>query len=627
MLYSSYLSRFRLLALLGIAAAAGNAYAFQEKTDLAVGYEEDVLDVPETYDPLVGEKPTATRVAQEAARLAEMAGEEVGEQVSTLVRALFDGEKSDDERLEAVAELKNLIPQFESGERVQRALGRQLRRRVNLAEAVLTGLKQTPEADEARDLANEFLVRAAVDFEMGNRRAHATIVRQNYHALRKYPTLFSKVSSVFARDFFNYNLHFVLSEPMMSRLVSDYRTESGGVADCILGAWVTGCQVTDTMIRADIKPSVGTAAFDIIVDGRTVTNTQGVKSPATIYTHGDHPFTIQKPVYFDGQHISSGNATIDINVRNTTTGIATKFDRIPILRGIVRNIAAKEVAKKKPQTDAIAARKMADRALPRFESEVGQKFSEANHNIQSNIMQNLQDKGIKPSAFSARSSNTHLAVSSRTIASETLAAPRPPTTPAPRRGLAIQLHQSAVNASIDALNLSGKMTPSQVIGRIEEALEDLLKRPVAIKRDNVDDSTLFDFSPSDPVRVRFTEDGVVIILRTGFIQLDKDRTVPRHLLEIPMGIELRNGQLVLIPPETDTRSVIALRPQLIEGRASPRTVIQARTVIKELLEKTFTEPEIEVDSNLDLVMGDGTNLRLQITRFEPNDGWLTVVMQ
>ncbi len=158
-------------------------------------------------------------------------------------------------------------------------------------------------------------------------------------------------------------------------------------------------------------------------------------------------------------------------------------------------------------------------------------------------------------------------------------------------------------------------------------MEDLLKRPVAIKRDNVDDSTLFDFSPSDPVRVRFTEDGVVIILRTGFIQLDKDRTVPRHLLEIPMGIELRNGQLVLIPPETDTRSVIALRPQLIEGRASPRTVIQARTVIKELLEKTFTEPEIEVDSNLDLVMGDGTNLRLQITRFEPNDGWLTVVMQ
>ncbi len=171
------------------------------------------------------------------------------------------------------------------------------------------------------------------------------------------------------------------------------------------------------------------------------------------------------------------------------------------------------------------------------------------------------------------------------------------------------------------------MTPTQVVERIEDALEDLLQKEVVIRKDNIEDNTVFDFSPSDPLRVRFTEEGVVIILRTGFIQTDKDRTVPRHLLEIPLGIELRDGELVLIPPKTDTRSIIGLRPQLIEGRASPRSVIQARTVIRELLEKTFPEPTIPVDSNLELKMGDGSNLRLRLTRFDTTDGWLTVVMQ
>ena len=106
MTQSPYFIRTICLAVFAASVLPTNANAFQDKVDLVIGYEDDV---PEDFDPLAGEKPAVTRIAVEAARLAELAGEEVGAKISELIRVLFDGEKTEDERLEAVTELKGLI--------------------------------------------------------------------------------------------------------------------------------------------------------------------------------------------------------------------------------------------------------------------------------------------------------------------------------------------------------------------------------------------------------------------------------------------------------------------------------------------------------------------------------------
>ncbi|MEQ9406654.1 MAG: hypothetical protein RIK87_02970 [Fuerstiella sp.] len=618
-LFVGGLSAFNVLALTPADEKAGLA----DKT----AAEKYDADGPEAEDPLAGELPAGTRVAREAAELAQVAGGEAGQKIQSLLMALYEAGNSDDDRLAAATELRDLIPELGGGDGSAEAIQRQLTRRVDLAETAIRAMKDNSADDATRQLVNEMLIRAGIDYEVGNRSAHAAIARQNYRALRQTaPDVFAQIDTIFSRYYFNYNLHFVLSEPMMSRLLSDYRTETGGVADCILGAWVTGCQVTDTMVRADIRPSQNTAAFDLLVDGHTRTNTQGVKSPATIYTRGNHAFTIRKPTYFDGQQLTSKNATINININNRTTGISTKYDKIPILAGIARKIASKEVQRKQPQADAIAARKLANRALPRFEEEVADKYAEANGNIQNDLMQNLRSRNIEPSAYCARSTETHLAVSSRTITAESLAAPRPPTTPAPRRGLAVQMHQSAVNAAIDSLGISGRMTPTQLVERIEEALSELMNQDVVIDKSNIDNNTIFDFSSSDPLRVRFMENQVILIFRTGFIQEAKNRTVPRHVFEIPVGIEFNNGILELISPGTDTESVIAMKSTPIDP-VSRLERFSARVVLKELLEKAFTEPRIERDTELDLEMADGSPLTLQMTQFYLTDGWMTAIMQ
>lgn len=614
------------LALI-LAGAVALPIQAQELAVPPAPYEEDT---PEVVDPLANEPEADTRIAKDAARIADLVGEEQVEAVSDALAVMFDSTEEDSARIEAASALRELANSLSYADSNQRSAKRQIRRRVRLAEAALFGMRDNPDDEKGRLLANSLILRTAVDFENSGRDAHAEIARMDYQQLKQYhPAIFSRLRSVINDEYFNYNIHMVLSEAILTRLVSDYRSESGGVAECILGAWVTGCQLTDTVVSADIKPSQNSALFELKVNGHTTSNTQGRKSPATVFTRGNHHFNIVKKTFFDGTQFTSSPANMDVNVRNQTVGIRTDFDRIPILRRIVQKIAAKEVAKKHGQSEAIAARKLADEALPRFEREVGQKFAEANGNLQNNVLQNLRNKGIEPQAYSARSSETHLALSSRTMATGNLGGTPPPMTPAPARGIAVQIHESSINAAIDSLGISGKMTVEEVIGRIESSLSDFMGRQLNLRpnKNEADDKTDFDFTETDAIRVRFDEGQVIIILRTGFYQKDKDRQIERHVFEIPLGIALEGGKLALTPPATDAKGILSLRPQAIEGRSSLRSVAQARGVAKGLIDNTFKEPVVKIKSSVDITMADGANLPLRVTQFELTDGWLTVVFE
>lgn len=604
-----------------------SANAFQPESaapaavaDEAASGDEDTGGRPQE-DPLAGEGPVGTRLTADANRLNSAIGE--GTDLSSALARLFnaDGSVGDEDRLKAAAELRQVMSGYDQVTPVSPSVARQLTRRADLAEAAVRSMMQNGATDSVRKMVDELLIRAAVDYESDVRKAHTSIVRDIYRQLREQaPAIYSDISATFARDYFNYNLHFVLSEPMMTRLVSDYRTESGAVEDCILGAWVTGSQVTDTLVQTDIKPSRNSAMFDLKVFGRTLTDTSGRKSPATIYSKGNHRFVVTKPTFFDGQNLSGAAAEMDVKMNTRTVGVSTDYDGVPILGGFARGIAADQAQQKQPQANAIAARKMANRVLPEFEQEIAQKFSEANENIQTNILGNLRKRGILPNVFSARSSETHMAVSSRTVGDATLAAPRAPEAPAPRRGLTIQMHQSALNAAIDSLGISGQMNAFQIIERIEDALSDLINREVTIDKTGVGNDTVFDFSDYDPIRVRFDEGAVVIIMRTGFIQ--PNRKVARHRLEIPFPISVADGKINITTPAVKDGGAGWSSRSLERGN---RAI--ARLVIGQLIKKTFPEPVISKDSTHKVDMGDGSTLSLRTTRLQCSDGWLTVVMQ
>lgn len=591
------------------------------------GYDENPAVA---YDPLKTDLPAATRVAKDVQQIAEIAGDSLGDQLSPLLTTAFDVEASDDDRLASLTNLEELLSSIDRADQNQNAVYRKVGRRVYLAKALVGSLKATSANDEARAIANDLLIRSTVDYENGNRIAHTEVARRRYQQLKlSYPEVYSAVRSTYNSDCFNYNLHIVVSENLIQKLVSDIRCESGPVKDCILGAYVTGTQVTNTRLRADVRPSMNSAAFDLLVSGTTSSNTQGAKSPAVIYTRGQHSFNIAKPVYFDGQRISSGTANMNVNANNQTVGVSTKYDRIPILGGLARKIAFGEAQKKKTESEAIAARKLADKAIPRFESEVNAKFSEANANLEANLLEGLRNRGIAPDSYSARSSESHIAVSSRTIRTATLAANNAPGIPITSDGVSVQIHESAINAGIDSLKLSGRMTIDEVLARVEEALTELARKPISLRSetDDFDRDTDFDFDPADPIRVRLEEGRAVFLLRTGFYQIEKDRRIPRHSFEVPVEVQLDGGKIVLISPNTESKNIAkVIKPRSIEERASPRSIIQARAIAQKLIQGAFKEEVQVIDPNIEVKLGGGQTLPLTFNHFQISDGWISVVL-
>ncbi len=470
----------------------------------------------------------------------------------------------------------------------------------------------------------DLLIHSLLNYERERLGADAENARLAWRALRSdFPAAASSLRSVVNDHYFNHNLHVVVSEDLLSRLISDYRTESGCIAECILGAWVTGSQNTNVDLRADIKPSNDRAAFDLHVNGNVQSSTVAQKSPATVWSQGNNYFWMNKSVYFDGRNVTSTSADFSVDTNSQVTGLATKYDGIPIIRGIVRKIASQKIAESKPQSEALTAQKIRDAALPRFESETNTQFADANDTL-NRMFASLERRDVAPDSTSARSSNTHMAVSTRTIGVARLGGSLQPPSALIATGAAVQLHESALNNAIDALGLQGRtILEKDLATEMEVALSDLFQRDIKLKDglsepvesgEEPEPPTSFVFSPLDPIRVHFNNNQITVVLRAGVLQDGKD-PIPEQIITIPIDMSLQGGKVVLEPGTIGVASKEEADRLKQITRANQIRRILARRVIRR-----------ELSPIIDLQAAGDKTLPVTVSMIQLIDGWLSAEM-
>ncbi len=441
--------------------------------------------------------------------------------------------------------------------------------------------------------------------------------RTAWRSLRsRFPAASEVIRPVVNENYFNHNVHFTVSEDLLSRLISDYRSESGCIADCIMGAWVTGSQTTTVDVRADIRPSLNTAAFDLNVTGNTQSNTKAQKSPATVWTNGNHYFWMNRSVHFDGRHVNASGASFNVDTNSRTVGLATDYDGIPIIRRIVRKMAAQKIAESKPQSEALTASRLREEALPKFQSETDQQFTTGNETL-TRMLDSLERRGVAPDSISARSSNTHIAVSSRTIGVARLGGSVQPPAALVAKGAAAQIHQSALNNAIDALGFQGRAVPEKdFVTELEAALSDLFQREIKLTNgeptppaegEEAEPPTIFLFSKTDPIRVRFNNGQIILSLRTGIRQEGKEE-IPEETVTIPIAMSLQNGKVIIEPGNI-----------AVTGR--PTRSVQIKRVLARRIVRR------ELSSTIDLQAAGDKTLPVTITNVQLADGWLTAEME
>lgn len=517
------------------------------------------------------------------------------------------------------------------------------------------------------------LMAAIEGFESGNGRVDASRIRRG---LRVVPVLApsggADVAAVIRDQYFADNMHVSLSEKLLDRVISTHKTESGRVADCILGAWVTGCQVSDAKVSVNVVPSSNNAKFQLNLNGTSNTNTQGRKDPATVYTRGRHYFSGTKSVTFTGTEFVSSQTHLSVDANNHTVGLETDYDWIPLIGLLARGIAQGEVRRSKAESELIAAQKLSREVIPKFDSEVDGRFDDANADLESKLFSNLRKHDLYPASLSTRSTSSHIGVSSRTMDDSQLGAGAAPVGSVAMSGISAQIHETLINNALDRMPIAGKaLTEDELKSEIETAIGEILSRdfsfddqgegeaeeggegleipesptadtPAAdgtvptsaggVLQDDVvqeadpaadagqeeaadeDPQTTFIFDSLDPVRVRIVDGGMSLVLRMGIQEEGKDPIAPQEIT-VPITLDLQGETLVVEADRVRTRP-------LTRGGGSQLAV---SAQINRILGKRL--PRREVDMSFEVPIEGKEPISLSVSHFAASNGWLTIVAQ
>jgi len=461
-------------------------------------------------------------------------------------------------------------------------------------------------------------VAALEEYEATNKSTAAAAARTAYNRIYELSADRGQaVGRMMRTNYFNYNFRVYVSEAFLNRLFSECTTRCGRIRDRVLGADVSGSQRTTAGSAVDLRPSRRNARFDITLNGVTRSNTVGVTDQAKVWTTGHARFWARKGVTFDGNYFyPHRHVSISVRANNRTTKATTKYSWIPILGDIADSYALSEARKRKSQSEAITRRKLRQRVVPEFNSEVSREFGKVNSQLRNTVHPAIEKAGVKPDAVSVRSTNTLMLYSSRVMNTSELAGSSSNPDDTPGSGITLKVHESAMNNAFDRLNIAGRtMTKEELIDEIEDSLRDLLgKEPVPPAPGKVpepEDQDKFVFDSNDPIRFRVSGGNLNIIIRAGLKPEGKEE-IPTQVVTVPLKIAVKDNKIHV---ERGTVLVAPAKPVKNAAEQIARAQIMRKKIQDSLPSKSYKQT---------ISFKGDRPMTLTITRIRTVDGWVTV---
>ena len=436
-----------------------------------------------------------------------------------------------------------------------------------------------------------------------------------------------RLSMVLRTYYFNYNMQVSISEGIFNRVLAKTHIEEGGVNDFILGADVYGCQITSTQATFDLIPSINGARFVVHLTGTVTTNTDAHKGRVTIFSNGNHNFTAQKQIIFDGRRFSTTPADMHVNASNEPFDASTPADDVPILGGLFKSVAMNSALRQRPEAEAIAAQRVTSRVGPEFDNEVDGKFTEINEKLETKVAQPLKAEGLYPESRHFQSSDTQFDYHSRLMAQGELGGGKPEMRLAGEGELVYQMHESLMNNFMDRLGVNGKtLNEDELRALLEEKLSKLLSKDVSLPKqekaadsDDAKQPKAFIFTEQDPLRIKVADGKINLILRAGF-QRDEAQggNIPPQIVTVPLSFTIEGDDVVI------TRGDVT-----VDALETPDNIAEqvARAgVIKKKLE-TSIQPTKRDSRSMKIDKPAGEAITVNIEAIEANDGWVTILLR
>ncbi len=425
---------------------------------------------------------------------------------------------------------------------------------------------------------------------------------------RQTPALVRQFQDTFDRP----NAAILVGSSVVGQAINRHVARERPVRDCILGTRLIGDAFLQGDVAARLLPSTGTARIQLDFFGTVHSNNRGYNGPVQLTTVGDGEVRATQTMTVDASGVSFGE----------TSSQATLSTRIVCIQhrlAIVRAIARKQAAKKKPAADRIALEKLRRQVADQFASESTKVSPVTPTELLARAEPMLNRLSLTKPTQNWSSTEHAITIDSVFRAPDQLASVVPrPDVPVPF-ALAMQLHESAIENAFSVM-LAGRSLNER---RLNELLEKVGQNKPAADEQDSDPPFEISFSRSRPVIFEAREKSLKIGLRgTRFAQGERAPLV--KAMEITANYQ----------PLTTVDGGTVLRRVGDVGVDFPRERLTLREVgLKPIIQKAFSGvfPEQILDQPI-RISDDAKIESLRGREFQPSrvdiaDGWLTIAFQ
>ena len=304
----------------------------------------------------------------------------------------------------------------------------------------------------------------------------------------------------------NANIRIAMSQQMINRLLPNPQAREESIDDIILGARVSGKSLTSTMLKVFLIPDKKQWRMGVQASGEVSSDTETRRRAATFHNKGSSRYTVNKDLLVDRRGIRVSRAVAETDIQSELLGFETAFDSLPLVGAMMRSFIRNQYNSQAGQARTIYENRVSRRARNQFDEEITNQLANLEDRFQSRYLSPLKQLNLSPMVVDLQTTtSSRLILRYRLAGNEQLAA----HTPRPRAPgdslLSIQIHESAINNTLQNLKLDGKRTD---LRSLYQDIADAFDRPDITIPEDIPANVTVAMADHEAVRVRF-ENGKV----------------------------------------------------------------------------------------------------------------------
>jgi hypothetical protein len=404
------------------------------------------------------------------------------------------------------------------------------------------------------------------------------------------------------------NMRVALSGAMFNRMIPPQKSIVAPVRERIANTNVEGRSRTTTQVGIELVPTDNAWKIALHAEGNVFSTTRSDTAIVRVRNKANYNYEAEKVITIGQNGLEVEPTVAQAHGRHQFLGADSRFDGVPFMGAMFRNIAKRETMKSRATAVTQVRSKVEKKARSRMDAEADPKLARLEQRFHDYVMVPFGQLTLAAEPIDMFTTSDRAVMQMRLANLDQLAAHTPrPSAPADSV-VSVQLHETALNNAFAGLELEGKR---MMLPELHKFLAEKFGYADAPLPEDFPTRARIEFAKHDAVHVSFAEDRLALVLNIRELGHGRDK--------------IQNFQVhAFYRPQLDGLAVQLVRDETLQfsGR---NLKTGGRVVLHSVMGKVFSRGR-ELPMVKKTLEADPRFAGLMVTQLVIDDGWLALAL-